>query len=319
MPQPITTGVIPSAYDVALTSLVGDEMNRPDVVDDFLGKESYSGSPSKQFYKTASFAGLGPFQTHGETLPIPFDAPGPDYDKTTAYIDYALATMITRNAREDQLFPVFDDLPSQFADSYKLLRNLIGARFLQDLATGTYYTSPDRKAVISLTHSTLNDTPNRANTLATQVSAGYQAGIDLITVMARQKDKRGYPSPDIKPGDSITIIAQPEDWANLYNIFGPKATMVPGGFSTDPNALTGNFNFNVIMNPYLDFVTTVGRPFYFIRGGKKSAFFVDRRPMEMSSKTDEMTKHLTIGGSARFGLHVEDWRTYYASGFTSVV
>lgn len=317
MPNPVTTGLIPWAYQPTLAKMIKDEIARPQLVDQYLGSESYTRSPSKQQFITAGYVGYGPFQTHGEVVPLPFDSPGPDFAKATSYVNYGLATMLSQNALEDLLFPVYDAMGMEFAEAWKLLRELLGARFLGSANATTYFTSPDGKSVINSAHTTQQDGPVRTNTLATQASFSYQAMADMITVMTRQKDKRGYPRPAIKAGDRVTLMYQPEDWETVTRILSPLSKGLPGGNYNDPNAVTATYSFNTVVNPYLDVVNATGRPFFLFRDGDKSAYFVERREMGTASTTDPHTGHVTFSGKGRFGLHVEGWESYYATGFAT--
>lgn len=312
---PATSGLIRWAYEPTIAKVVIDTLATPQLSDTFLDRKGYELSPSLQYFRTASTISMGPAMTKGETTPIPFDSPGEDYDKKTPYIEVGLAFQVTRIAQEDQLTDVYGKAGINMAESFVLTKELFAARFMANANATTYYTGPDGLAIASAAHTTKQDGPTRANVPTTSSSLSYDGVKDLVTLMKRQKGKRGYAAPAITDGETVTIMYQAEDWETVTRILSALSTKLPGNNFNDPNALTATFNWNAKENPHVDVTSATGRPFMLIRGGEKSAYWVQRRPFESASDVNVHDKHVTMSGSERYAIHVEDWTSYYFNGF----
>lgn len=134
--------------------------------------------------------------------PLKYDTLQPDFSKAYILLGYSLATIIPKEIwRADPTGTFLKVIPTQsgaLANSHRILREYLGAEYDRDItfaAEGNNTpTTNDGRPVISTAHP--RNRGNTAETWSNKLSNGADLGVlsaqQLLTMMFRQKDPRGY-------------------------------------------------------------------------------------------------------------------------------
>ena|SRR3990167_5874354 len=112
---------------------------------------------------TLSISALGDFENFTATGQITYDDISEGYKKTFTPIEWTKGIRITRSASDDDLYGIFDDLPSQRGISAARTREKHGASVFNGAFVGT--SGPDSLPLCSSAHtSTVNGVATQSNT-----------------------------------------------------------------------------------------------------------------------------------------------------------
>lgn len=305
--------------DPRLRQITRDAANRPDHLDKIVKIESYNLATDKQPHKVSDseYSGLGPFTETWEKKGFDEDDPVRGFKKTTSYKKYALKVTFSEEVKDDDLFGVCDVIAGQIGESYKLTRNLQAAQLWDNAFNTTFYTTADGKALCATDHLSRGGGGNRSNTLATSESLSYSGVQKLLQVAYRQKDHRGYPDPQFKPGDTVRILHQPEDLWVATELFSHLSNYRPTDNSNAPNVLLLNQKFELVCNEYQTATGASSTRLWFMLSANPSAWIPvlkDRHELRTSSYLVDGDKSLVYDGRARYAFHTPFWYGFLGSG-----
>lgn len=306
MASVVTRGQAPFNFLPQLVDVFLDGMDRPSYYSLFVEEKDSSISPDKRAVSTGVMASTGPLQNWGEVIPVPFDTPDPGRLKTTAYIDIGLAIAMSRNVMRDELYGVYKAVAESLPKAHTLYRDLRIGQFLNNFFNTTYFTddSDTPKAVGATNHQSINGA-SRPNILATSSSLGYQALIDLMTLMFRHQDEKGYNSPSLEAGEKLYLVVSPEDYAMALKLVSSLSTYMPDSDSNSPNVAKLMANMEVYWTPYIT-ATGTGYYWFLMKSKKKPLWLVERDSAEIDRYMSPDNKALIVDLTARECLHVSN-------------
>ena len=265
-------------------------------------------SPIPDGVETHSVAGLGPMVERGETTPFAVDTPGPAGTKKSYYSNYALRVKFTENLIMDAQYGIIEKVVASLGKGYNLARNLEVAALYDDAFTGSLYTGPDGKALLADDHTSYMGGSDRTNILATPAALAYASVQDLVTVMRRQKDERGYANPAIRNNQTIDVIIPPELEFDADTIFDKGSAYNPTNANNDINVLH-KFRWNLIVNNHFTSTTN----WFLANPDEKGIRLVDRQALVASTNPDEDDYGVKYDVRARWVIHPEMWENIYGS------
>lgn len=119
-------------------------------------------SSGKSQETTLSVSALGDFEDFGATGQITYDDISEGYKATFIHVPWTKGIRITRKAKQNDLYGIFDDLPAQRGIAAARTREKHGASVFNSAFTGT--SGPDSKSLCNSAHpSTVNGISNQSN------------------------------------------------------------------------------------------------------------------------------------------------------------
>lgn len=319
--NPITRGLDLAMFDARFTPFTLDEaMNRP-VLWNQLSTEKNGNDrnmfPDPTTIRTHDYYGVGPMVQAYEGEAFAFDAPQKGYAKTSTYVKFAKGVKFTEEFLEDNLYSAGDQIAGGIGKASTLTKDLEMAKILDNVNNTTYYTAQDGLAISSASHLLI---PGGAVTLrnlpSTSSGLSYQGFKDMMNVMHRQKDERGYPDPACKKGDTINIVYQPEDLFVLNQILGNSDE--PDTPNRNINTVRGQYNFVPIQNPYCTgtgaAANGTNRLWHFILPQREGIWHVVRKALTTSTYMEDGDKSMVYDARERYAWHVRDFRGIYSNG-----
>jgi len=144
-----------------------------------------------------AISGLGRMVQKGEIQSITYIDPVQSAKVTFVDDEFALGFQISRRMIEDDQYGNASQNAKWLGRAARLTQEFLAGAMLDDAFSGSTYTGLAGEALISLTHSLLNDSGTYSNRIAGNPSlsvTGYQAGLEL---MEAQVDHQGDPMPMI--------------------------------------------------------------------------------------------------------------------------
>jgi len=278
--------------------------------------------PSRQFAeKFTSLTAMEGFQPVGENGAHPVDGIEEGYSKFFEHETWKDSFAISREMIDDAKTIDLKKRPLSFITGYHRTREMFAAALL-GTAMGGSTTVTFRKKVFDLTGAdglclfhTAHTSKTGGATQGNQFSNAMSAeGLGKIqTAMQNFTDDNGNPL-DISP-DTIII---PNDAAIKKLVFETI------GSDKSPETANNAFNYqfgmwNVYVWPYLNaYVDEGDAPFILLDSRYNeefpSAVWLDRVPLEVSSKIDDDTDANVWRGYARFTAGFNDWRAFAIGG-----
>lgn len=307
----VTRSDAPWAYLPTLAELTLQGMESPSFYKEVAEVKGSDVSPDKRGITTGFMTGLGPLQTWGEVIPVPFDTPDPGRLKTTAYQDFGIAVAISRNAVEDEIYGVNENIGRGLPKSHQLFRDLGMGRLLNNAYATTYYSddSATPRAILATNHDSVYGT-SRSNTLATSQSLSYQSLQDLIVQGWQHLGEKGFQEPMWDMGQGMILMVAPADGPLALKLVSELSTYEPTSDSNAPNVLKLMNKWRVVVNPY---ITSIGAGNYWfvLPEGDKGIWIVERRAPEISNYMSPDNKAMIVDLTCREAVHIHNvWRVW---------
>jgi hypothetical protein len=268
-----------------------------------------------QSVRSMDYSGLGPTQLKGETTPFPFDQMNRGYLQITSHNEYGLAVGFSRKLRDDDRTDIVVQGAREVGKTPNLLYNYETAKLWANGFNTTYFTAPDGLALFSTAHTSTINANTRANCLATSGALNMTNVQKLLTVMGRQTNMRGDPTPAIKNGETVQVIHQQEDEFEAAKLFHELSLYDPTNDSNSPNTLKTNYGWNRTLNHYINATGAGGNRLWFIAPTKDLGIqMVHRFHPEKQQHIDPDTDAHVFKVYLRFHNRIKMWERVYASG-----
>lgn len=309
MSTPITTAfdTYVSRYPL-LANLTYKEADSDETYKGLVDLKDSSWSPVPDGVETHAVAGLGPMAERSETGAFEFDTPGPAGTKKSYYSNYAKAVYFTENLIMDAQYGIIEKVVASLGKSYNLARNLQVAALYDDAFTGSLYTGPDGKALCATDHTSYMGGSARANELAVSAALSYTSVQDLVTIMRKQKDERGYANPAVNSNDTIDVIIPADLEFDADTIFDKGSAYNPTNANNDINVLH-KYRWNLKVNNHFTSTTN----WFLANPNEKGIRLVDKQALTTDSFQDERQKGMQYDVRARWVIHPEMWEKIYGS------
>jgi len=273
-------------------------------------EEDGSNSPIPDGVQIAQEYGLGAMDSRGETSPFAFDAPGAAGNKKAYYTNYAKAAIFTEQLIMFQRYDIVKKVAMDLGKTRDLRRNLnIGVLF-DDAFTGTYFTGPDGKPLISASHITYGLDPSGTNFTRSNLSTGtpvsYTGAQIMLTQMRRQTSERGFPNP--LSLQSIKVMIAPEQEFAADRIFNPLALYEPTTPNNAANSLfSSNRKWNIVINEFF----TNANNWFMCDPTDNGVWIVDKQQLTTDINPDIETKGVRYDVRAMWLEIIKMWENIY--------
>lgn len=323
MATPITRGFDLALFDARFTPFTMDAAKNRTVVWDKITSpkdgNDRSMFPDPTAIRTHDFFGVGPMVEAYEYEPFAFDQPIKGHTKQTSYRKFAKGVEFTEEFLQDALFSAGDQIAGSLGGASSLTKDLEIARMLDNANNTTYYTAQDGLALGSGSH-TLSSGSGVTHRNTPSVSAGlsYLGTQDMLTLMYRQTDERGYPDPACMPGGTIIVVHQPEDIFIVDKLFGDGAENEPDTPNRNKNVIKNAHSWQFINNPYCTgtgaAANGTNRLWHMIIPDREFVWYVSKQPLSTSTYMENKNKSMIYDARERYAFHVKDWRGFYTNG-----
>ncbi len=271
--------------------------------------------------KFTSLVGMNGFMPVGENGQQPDDSTREGYSKFLEHMTWKDSFSLSREIVEDSKAIDLAKEPRIFADGYYRTREQFGAALLGAAVSGKTSvnfkgktfdaTCADGKGLFATDHPSITGGAAQSNCFSDAFSSDALAALECA-----MQDFRGDNGEilDVAP-DTIII---PNDYALK------KAVFADIGSDVDADGVGFNYTYgrwNVIVWPYLNqFIEGDSKPWILfdsrynqLYGG---AVWLDRTPLEIKSRIDDVTDANVWSGYARFIAGFNDWRAFAVGGIS---
>lgn len=279
-------------------------------------KEHMQVSPNDpQAVRSMNFVGLGQTQLKGETDPFPYDTMNRGYELITTHNEYGLAVAFSRKLRDDDRTDIVIEGAKQVGRTPNLLYNYETAKVYNNAFNSTYFEAPDTLPLLSEAHTSTVNGLTRANMLNPSAPLTYESLQELLVVGMRQTNMRGDPEPAFKPGDTIQLVVQPNNYFEATKLLDSHAMYEPTSNKNAPNVLK-KFNWTITTNPFLTGTGAGNYRYWFImpQSGSIGVEMVHRIKPENSQHQDPDTDARVFKVYLRFHNRITMWEKVYGSG-----
>jgi hypothetical protein len=319
--MPITRGFDAAFFDARYTPFTMQAADNPSIYAEL--SENKDGNDREMFpdpltIRTHNYFGMGPFEEAYEGETFGFDQPQKGHVKTTTYKKFGKGFEMTEEFMDDSLIPAGDAWASDLGNKSTLTKDLEMAKIMDNVGNTTYYTTPDGLALASRSHTLIKGGVSLYNTPANSSSCSLTGWQDMLMLMYRQTDERGYSKPAIRRGDAVTVLTQPEDTFVVDKFIGNGADYLPDSVNTATiNPVKNRHRYNPIENPFqvgIGASPSLNRIWAMLVGDQKDIWHVVKKPLTTSTYTVDGTKSVVFDARERYAWHINGFTGSYFNG-----
>ena len=255
----------------------------------------------KAYEKGVELTGLGLASVKAEGASILYDKPGQGPETTFTHATYGLGFMVTREAREDNLYrDVADDNTKALSWSMWTTKEIVHANVL-NRATTAGYVGGDGVVLASASHPTVNGTQSNLLTAADLSEAALE---DAMTVIMQAKNSRGLPIA-LRP---VRLIVGPGQIFNATRILSTDGRV--GTADNDVNAIKAlGMVPEIVINHYLDDADA----WYLQTNVPNGLVSYQRRALDLEDDSDFDTENKKFKATERYSSGWYDFRALYVN------
>jgi hypothetical protein len=245
--------------------------------------------------------GLGLASIKGEGQSISYDGFGQGPKTTFTHVTYGLGFVLTREAKEDNLYQEVAEANAQALPfSMLVTKETVHANVL-NRAFNSSYTGGDAKELCSNAHPTVNGTQSNLLTAADLSEAAIE---DAVTNITLAKNSAGLPIA-LKP---VRLIVSPNDLFNATRIL--KSELRQGTPNNDINALR---MLGVIPEVTVNNYLTDTDAWFIQTNAPNGLISYQRRALAMEDDSDFDTENMKYKATERYSAGWGDFRSVYGS------
>jgi hypothetical protein len=262
-----------------------------------------SDAPPGKEYREALTAGLGQFRTLQDGQPVTFDAPVEVTEKAETYTEFGLATGVSKNMREDELFGVTAKSATQLGEGGAWKIELEAWDVMNDAFVGTRHTAIDSLPICSVSHA-IGKTgalqPNAAASGGSLSETTFQAAQEYFFNLKNHEGRPIYGR--VTP--NMLIIPYKLHWmANKLLKTEAVVDAMDNSINT-ANPKNGVVNpWTILMVPYLTSTTA----WWLVDSAKFDTRIFFKRKYTMEVADDPSTRMRLYLATLRFRAFVMDW------------
>lgn len=301
MPIPVTASVDAAWYSPLISKAIESGYDREKHFAGMVTQKSWKevSAGYKSGVKTIDYIPLREMREKSELGSIEFDRVQAGFLTESEYTEFALATAVSRKARNDETHGIIKAANSSLGNSYSLLQNKQVAAIYNFGSTTTIMPGQDGAALFTTSHPHPNPgvTWTRTNKTATNTALSYDALKEALTIGRRFVNLNGDPASMWKPGSKIILWVGSTIELDALKLV--KTVQEPGGDKNDINVLS-QYSIQVRCNPYLN------GDFCALLPEQVPLLLVIRDGLEAKAFIDDYNDALVSRIYARHGFHPQE-------------